>query len=774
MAFKIKDGVRIGTTDIFNNSAESLNIKVKDTNGGAGVVALKTESLGITNYEQKFQADDGIIALTSDIGNAELTLAINGTAGATNTTVTIGTGTGFTANDTSNITYDLKIGPALTELAAELTGTTTGYLKKTGADAITLSSVVESISFGTTGLTPATPSTGAVTVAGTLITSNGGTGLNTYAAGDILYYSSGTALSRLPKGTDGQVLKLASGLPSWSADTNTDTLQSIANDTSTVTNQYISFVASTSGAQTGKVHSTGLLFQASTANLTLGGDIAVNGGDITTSSTTATIFNTTATTLNIGGAATTISIGAATGDTTVNNNLVITGNLTVSGTTTTINVDTVTVEDKNIVLGNVTTPTDVTANDGGILVKGTTDKTFYWKDATDAWTSSEHLALAAGKDLLLSGATSGTITVVVPNVAGTNTITIPAKTDTLAVLGDIGNAELTLAINGTAGATNTTVTIGTGTGFTANDTSNITYDLKIGPALTELAAELTGTTTGYLKKTGADAITLSSVVESISFGTTGLTPATPSTGAVTVAGTLITSNGGTGLSSYTAGDILYYSSGTALSRLAKGTDGQVLKLVSGLPAWTTDIDTNTDTLQSIADDTSANSRFITFVNSATGAQTGGSSANIKFVPSTGTLTTTKIATTEIALGASAATPKVFTNVITPSAITVNTATAVDTWDADLYRSAIYVIQITQGTEYQFGEVRVLHDGTSVYLTEYAVLENGLIGSAGTQQPTFTGAISGTSPNLVFTLSVTIGDAATTNANMIIERKLFAV
>ena len=774
MAFKIKDGVRIGTIDIFNNSAESLNIKVKDTNSGAGVVALKTESLGITNYEQKFQADDGIIALTSDIGNAELTLAINGTAGATNTTVTIGTGTGFTANDTSNITYDLKIGPALTELAAELTGTTTGYLKKTGADAITLSSVVESISFGTTGLTPATASTGDVTVAGTLITSNGGTGLNTYAAGDILYYSSGTALSRLPKGTDGQVLKLASGLPSWSADTNTDTLQSIADDTSTVTNQYISFVASTSGAQTGKVHSTGLLFQASTANLTLGGDIAVNGGDITTSSTTATIFNTTATTLNIGGAATTISIGAATGDTTVNNNLVITGDLTVSGTTTTINVDTVTVEDKNIVLGNVTTPTDVTANDGGILVKGTTDKTFYWKDATDAWTSSEHLALAAGKDLLLSGATSGTITVVVPDVAGTNTITIPAKTDTLAVLGDIGNAELTLAINGTAGATNTTVTIGTGTGFTANDTSNITYDLKIGPALTELAAELTGTTTGYLKKTGADAITLSSVVESISFGTTGLTPATASTGDVTVAGTLITSNGGTGLNTYAAGDILYYSSGTALSRLAKGTDGQVLKLVSGLPAWTADIDTNTDTLQSIDDDTSANSRFITFVNSATGAQTGGSSANIKFVPSTGTLTTTKIATTEIALGASAATPKVFTNVITPSAITVNTATAVDTWDADLYRSAIYVIQITQGTEYQFGEVRVLHDGTSVYLTEYAVLENGLIGGAGTQQPTFTGAISGTSPNLVFTLSVTIGDAATTNANMIIERKLFAV
>lgn len=43
--------------------------------------------------------------------------------------------------------------------------------------------------------------------------------------------------------------------------------------------------------------------------------------------------------------------------------------------------------------------------------------------------------------------------------------------------------------------------------------------------------------------------------------------------------------GGTGLSSYTAGDILYYSSGTALSKLGIGANYQFLKVVGGVPAW---------------------------------------------------------------------------------------------------------------------------------------------------------------------------------------------
>jgi hypothetical protein len=67
----------------------------------------------------------------------------------------------------------------------------------------------------------------------------------------------------------------------------------------------------------------------------------------------------------------------------------------------------------------------------------------------------------------------------------------------------------------------------------------------------------------------------------------GLTPSTSTTGAITLAGTLNTASGGTGLTSFTAGDITYYVSGTALSKLAIGTSNQVLTSSGTAPQWTT-------------------------------------------------------------------------------------------------------------------------------------------------------------------------------------------
>jgi len=92
--------------------------------------------------------------------------------------------------------------------------------------------------------------------------------------------------------------------------------------------------------------------------------------------------------------------------------LILSGDLTVNGTTTTINSTTLAIDDKNIVIGDVTTPSDVTADGGGITLKGATDKTFNWVDATDSWTSSEHINLASGKDLKVNG------TAVISSTAG--------------------------------------------------------------------------------------------------------------------------------------------------------------------------------------------------------------------------------------------------------------------------------------------------------------------------------------------------------------------
>lgn len=118
------------------------------------------------------------------------------------------------------------------------------------------------------------------------------------------------------------------------------------------------------------------------------------------------------------GTADQIAVSASTGSVTLSlpanvtipNNLVVTGDLTVQGNTTTLNTATLVVEDKNIVLANVETPTDTTADGAGITVLGSTNKTFNWVDATDSWTSSENIALASGKVFSVGGVTvlSGT------------------------------------------------------------------------------------------------------------------------------------------------------------------------------------------------------------------------------------------------------------------------------------------------------------------------------------------------------------------------------
>lgn len=45
----------------------------------------------------------------------------------------------------------------------------------------------------------------------------------------------------------------------------------------------------------------------------------------------------------------------------------------------------------------------------------------------------------------------------------------------------------------------------------------------------------------------------------------------------------------------------------------------------------------------------------------------------------------------------------------------------DSWSASAYRSAKYIIQVTQGTEYQTSEMLVMHNGTNTFTTEYALL-----------------------------------------------------
>ena len=84
-------------------------------------------------------------------------------------------------------------------------------------------------------------------------------------------------------------------------------------------------------------------------------------------------------------------------------NLVVNGNLTVEGTTTTINTTNVTVEDKNITIANVASPTDTTADGAGITIKGSTDKTIAYSESNNWLDISEDINLASEKSYLIGG-----------------------------------------------------------------------------------------------------------------------------------------------------------------------------------------------------------------------------------------------------------------------------------------------------------------------------------------------------------------------------------
>ena len=127
----------------------------------------------------------------------------------------------------------------------------------------------------------------------------------------------------------------------------------------------------------------------------------------------------------INASARTIGLYPTVSSSTVNlgGDLVVNGNLTVEGTTTTLNTSIFTVEDKNVVIANVTSPSNSTADGAGIIIKGTTDKIIAYNNTSNWLDISETLNLAAGKEIYI-GATK----VIDGNSLGSAITSIPGVT----------------------------------------------------------------------------------------------------------------------------------------------------------------------------------------------------------------------------------------------------------------------------------------------------------------------------------------------------------
>jgi hypothetical protein len=124
-----------------------------------------------------------------------------------------------------------------------------------------------------------------------------------------------------------------------------------------------------------------------------------------------------------------------------------------------------------------------------------------------------------------------------------------------------------------------------GTGLTSNPANG---QLLIGNGSSYTLATLTaGAGISVTNTSGGITIAVNGTGEVTSFQTSlsGLTPSTATGGAVTLAGTLGVTSGGTSYTSYTIGDMLYANTTTTFSKLGVGASGYILSSTGSSPNW---------------------------------------------------------------------------------------------------------------------------------------------------------------------------------------------
>ena len=166
--------------------------------------------------------------------------------------------------------------------------------------------------------------------------------------------------------------------------------------------------------------------------------------------------------------------GRETSNVVMGGDLTIDGNLIVSGDTTTVNVATMRVEDKNIELAYGGTPTDTLANGGGITLKGTTDHTINWANSTTNWTTSDNFGVASGKHFHVNDVL----------VLSNDTLGAGVVNSSLTNVGTLTELQVdSLELNGN---TISTITTNTDLNIDVHGTGNVVFDNEESTPVTQI------------------------------------------------------------------------------------------------------------------------------------------------------------------------------------------------------------------------------------------------------------------------------------------------
>jgi|694.fasta_scaffold73410_5 hypothetical protein len=407
------------------------------TSNSSGVTTITSQ----TGTGSKFVVDTSPTLITPTIGVATATSVnkVTITQPATSATLTIADGATLSVPSTGSISGTNTGDNAINTLYSSLVSNATHTGDATGSTALTVVRINgQSLAALATGLLKNTTSTGVPTIAiagtdyvipsgsitgnaanvtGTVAIANGGTGqITQQTAINALTGTQSSGKYLRSDGTNSSLTSIqAADVPTLNQNTtgssgsctgnaaNVTGVVAILNGGTGQTTQQAAINALTGTQSAGKfLRSDGTnatLSSITAADVpTLSGVITSNSSGVTsiTSQTgTGTKFVTDTSPTLI-----TPNIGVASGT-----SLTLSGNLVVNGSTISLNATNLEIVDKNIILGNAASPSEVTADGGGITLKGATDHTFNYVASTTAWTSSENLNLASGKTLKINGTT---------------------------------------------------------------------------------------------------------------------------------------------------------------------------------------------------------------------------------------------------------------------------------------------------------------------------------------------------------------------------------